>query len=71
MKAAELSAITAGLKSCPFCGDKPKLEPMPDNSGWWRVRCSNFECGAKMWAQTEPQKAGEVWNKRQVVDSIN
>ena len=64
MKAAELNALQATIKACPFCDGAAKLAPMPGASGWWRVRCEDYHCGGTTWAIQGPEDATATWNRR-------
>jgi hypothetical protein len=64
MKAAELSALQASARECPFCGRSAKLAPMPGARGWWRVRCEWYDCGGTTWAVQDPGDAVRAWNRR-------
>ena len=64
MKAHELSELARSAKPCPFCGGRARLEPMPNASHWWRVRCTDFHCGGTTWAMQGPELAAAAWNRR-------
>lgn len=64
MKAAELNALQAQAKPCPFCAGPGKLAPMPGARNWWRVRCEDYHCGGTTWAIQEATDAVAAWNRR-------
>lgn len=57
-------ASTINLKPCPLCGGPASLYQLPHAPTWWRVRCTEYECGATPWAMDEADKAIKAWNRR-------
>jgi len=55
------------LRPCPFCGAPAALQKI-DRMEWWRVICSNNECGAEVWSRYADghgmEHAVEKWNRR-------
>lgn len=64
MKAADLNALQAKLKSCPFCNGPATLGPARWANNWWVVQCDAWQCGGRNWAMDEPEKSVEAWNRR-------
>lgn len=64
MKAAMLTGFQSGLRPCPFCSGRAKLEPMPNAGNWWRVRCQDYDCGGTTWALNGEAEAVAAWNRR-------
>lgn len=64
MKAQELNKLQRSAAPCPFCGGPGELAPMPNASGWWRVRCKSYHCGGTTWAIQSASDAVTAWNRR-------
>jgi len=64
MKASDLTRLQFKVKPCAFCGEIGKLSPMPNASGWWRVRCQRYDCGGTTWAMSDAEQAVAAWNRR-------
>lgn len=64
MKSAELTALQATVKPCPFCAGGAMLAPMKGAAHWWRVRCDDYHCGGTTWAIQSPEDAVSAWNRR-------
>ena len=64
MKTSELQELQAHAQPCPFCGSGAKLAPLPNASGWWRVRCNAGQCGGTTWAIQGATEAVAAWNRR-------
>ena len=53
----------AELKSCPFCGSKPKMvsHPIAQRQSQYAVQC---QCGARFRFVDRRYKAVDLWNTR-------
>lgn len=50
------------LKPCPFCGSEGK--PRRVFQDWWKVRCTNKECGGNIRRFKTKEEALAAWNRR-------
>ena len=51
------------LKTCPFCGSKPKIDKPSAGAQGWQVFCTKCDAVATNVLDTEAA-AIEAWNKR-------
>ena len=49
------------IKSCPFCGEYPKLEL---KGGYYRIECKNQLCPSKLTASLKEKDIISAWNTR-------
>jgi Lar family restriction alleviation protein len=63
----ECAQITAGLKPCPFCGNRSGLEPFPLDDEQYAVCCPRCNAQGGYYGgndSTSPSEAVAVWNQR-------